>query len=315
MNAFLRLFALLLAVASLGNAAPPVAPGKRILFLGDSITYGATYVTFIDAALLLSQPETKYDVISAGLSSETVSGLSENGHAGGKFPRPSLHERLDRALAKAKPDLVLACYGMNDGIYQPLAEERFKAFRDGMTTLHEKVVATGAKIIHLTPPVFDPVPIAQKVGDGSDAAHPFRNYNDVLDAYSDWLIGQRKAGWEVIDLHGPMKAALAAKRATDATFTFSKDGVHPGEEGHKLMAQPVLDAWGMALKAGDVSSLPDGADFLKLVREKTDLLRDAWLTEIGHQRPGVKAGLPVSEATSKAMAADAKARALVLKKN
>ena len=50
--------------------------------------------------------------------------MSEEGHAGGKFPRPDLHERLDRALPKTKPDLVFACYGMNDGIYLPLDEAR-----------------------------------------------------------------------------------------------------------------------------------------------------------------------------------------------
>ena len=42
----------------------------------------------------------KFKVINCGLPSETVSGLSEPDHAGGKFPRPDLHERLGRVLAK-----------------------------------------------------------------------------------------------------------------------------------------------------------------------------------------------------------------------
>ena len=313
----LRTLLALALFSTLAHAAPPVAPGKRILFLGDSITYGASYITFIDAAMIFADPQTKYDVISAGLSSETVSGLSEPGHADGKFPRPCLHERLDRVLTKAKPDLVLACYGMNDGIYMPLSVERFQAFRDGMTKLHEKVIATGAKIIHLTPPVFDPVPIAQKVGDGSDAKHPYRGYNDVLDAYSEWLLAQRKNGWEIIDVHGSLKSALAVKRATEPTFTFSKDGVHPGDEGHQLMAQPVLDAWGIQGKAGDISAISNGAEVMKLIRSKTETLRDGWLTYTEHTRPGVKAGLPIEEATRKAAELDDTARKNVLsgKKN
>ena len=136
---------------------------QRIVFLGDSITQGGGYIEIIDAALIAQHPEVTKEIIPLGLSSETVSGLSEDGHAGGKFPRPDLHERLDRVLEKAKPQLVFACYGMNDGIYYPLGAVRTKAFQDGMKKLHDKVTATGARIVHLTPPVFDPVPIKARL--------------------------------------------------------------------------------------------------------------------------------------------------------
>lgn len=303
----MRYLLALLVLSSSLFAGPPVEPGKRIMILGDSITNGAAYVAYVDAAMILADPATKYDLISAGLSSETVSGLSEPGHAGGKFPRPDLHERLDRALAKAKPDLVLACYGMNDGIYMPLEESRFKAFRDGMTRLHNKVVATGAKIIHLTPPVYDPVAIPQRVDLSGEPGKNYARYNEVLDHYSDWLVEQRKQGWEVIDLHTPMKAALEKGRAADPKFVLAKDGVHPGDEGHRLMAQAVLDAWKIKTSAAEAGAK---ADFFKLVREKTDVLKSAWLSAIGHKRPGVGPGLPLEEATAKAAELDAKARAL-----
>ena len=68
-----------------------------------------------------------------------MSGLSEAGHAGGKFPRPDIHERLDRVLATVKPDLVFACYGMNCGIYLPLDDKRFAAYQAGIRKLREKV--------------------------------------------------------------------------------------------------------------------------------------------------------------------------------
>jgi hypothetical protein len=306
MRIMLRTLLYLVVFSSLAVAAPPVQPGQRILFLGDSITQGSQYVSCIDAALIMASPGVSYDVICAGLSSETVSGLSEPGHAGGKFPRPDLHERLDRALEKTKPDLVLACYGMNDGIYMPLSEERFKAFRDGMTKLHEKAIAAGAKIIHLTPPVFDPQPIAAKVDDSGEPGKTFRNYNDVLGRYAEWLIEQRKNGWEVIDVHGAMTAALAAERAKDPAFTYSKDGIHPNDAGHQVMAQPVLDTWAIIAKPSP--------EFIRLVHQKTCVLRDAWLSEIGHKRPGVKPGLSLAEANLKAEEFDAQARKLAATK-
>jgi hypothetical protein len=98
------LLSLLLAT---GLSAAELPQEQRILFLGDSITQGGGYIEIIEAALIAQHPDSDKIIIPLGLSSETVSGLSEEGHAGGKFPRPDLHERLDRALEKAKPQLVL----------------------------------------------------------------------------------------------------------------------------------------------------------------------------------------------------------------
>src|SRR5690349_16986849 len=127
----------------------------RIVFLGNSITYAGSYITDIEAYFITHYPNKAYEFINMGLPSETVSGLSEPGHADGKFPRPDLHERLNRVLALTKPDLVFICYGMNDGIYLPFDSGRFQKFKDGLVDVHHKVAQTGARIIHLTPPYYD----------------------------------------------------------------------------------------------------------------------------------------------------------------
>ncbi len=307
----IRPLSLLLSLLALALHAE-LPPEKRILFLGDSITQGGAYVEFIEAALIARHPDSDKQIIPLGLSSETVSGLSEEGHAGGKFPRPDLHERLDRALEKTRPQLVFACYGMNDGIYYPLGEERFQAFKNGMKKLHDKVVASGARIIHLTPPVFDPVPIKNRVlPAGLDKYEkPFEGYNQVLDAYSDWLLSMRQEGWEVLDIHGPFNAALAEKRRTDPQFTFSKDGVHPGPEGHLIMAGAVLKAWDLPVKPDGTPDHLNGAAILATIQKKHALLRPAWLSHVGHKRPGVAPGLPLAEAQAKAAELDAEARRL-----
>jgi lysophospholipase L1-like esterase len=297
------LFVFLLSLFSLSLQAE-LPPEQRIMFLGDSITQGGLYVEIIDAALIAQHPEADKEIIPLGLSSETVSGLSEEGHAGGKFPRPDLHERLDRALEKGKPQLVFACYGMNDGIYFPLGADRFKAFQDGMKKLHDKVIATGARIIHLTPPVFDPVPIKAKVlPAGLDSyPKPYQGYNEVLDAYSDWLLSMKQEGWEVLDIHGPMNAALAEKRKSDSEFTFSRDGIHPGPEGHLIMASAVLKAWGLKTKANGSPDHVNGVGIQDDITQKHAVLRPAWLSHVGHKRPGNAAGLPITEALAKAAA-------------
>ena len=222
----LRTLALVLATLA-AIVCPTLAedflPGvKRVLFLGDSITYAGHYTELFDAFIFTQFPDRHIEVIDCGLPSETVSGLSEAGHAGGKFPRPDVHERLDRVLATVKPDLVFACYGMNCGIYLPFDEARFAAYQAGIRKLREKVEKSGAKIIHLTPPVFDPLPIAARVkpADAVKDGDMFDGYNGVLDRYSAWLVEQGKAeGWRVIDTHSAMAAALAEKRRTDPAFT------------------------------------------------------------------------------------------------
>ncbi|MBK8091354.1 MAG: hypothetical protein IPK32_05010 [Verrucomicrobiaceae bacterium] len=308
MRSILFLFALSLSIAS---AALP--PEKRVLFLGDSITQGGGYIEIIEAALIAQHPDSQMEIIPHGLSSETVSGLSEEGHAGGKFPRPDLHERLDRALEKLKPQLIFACYGMNDGIYLPLGAERTKAYQVGMQKLRAKAAAAGARVIHLTPPVFDPVPIAAKVvpADKVDGSHPFQGYNEVLDFYSDWLLDMRdEKKWEVLDVHGTMAAALAEKRKSDPQFTFSRDGVHPGPEGYVLMARPVLDAWELKIQNDGTPAHLNGAAILAVIKKKHAILRPAYLTHVGHKRPGNAAGLPLPEALRQAATLDAEARRL-----
>jgi lysophospholipase L1-like esterase len=306
MQSFIRL--LLVLICTLGARADEFLPGKkRILFLGDSITYAGQYVDEFESFLIMKFPDRKFDVINCGLPSETVSGLSEAGHAGGKFPRPDVHERLDRVLATVKPDLVFASYGMNCGIYLPFDEARFAAYRAGIEKLRAKVKAAGADIIHLTPPVFDPLPIAKRVkpADSVKDGDMFEGYGGVLDRYSEWLVEQGKSqGWRVIDTHAAMVDAISAARKTNATFTFAGDGVHPNEEGHRVLAVALLKALGQDC---DPASVP--AELRKRVRQRGRILVDAYLNASGHKRPGMSKGMPLDAATAKAAELDAEIRA------
>jgi lysophospholipase L1-like esterase len=283
------------------HAAEAATPGelvkeaKRIVFLGDSITAGGRYVAAFDAWLVADRGANAPTVINMGLASETVSGLSEEGHAGGSFPRPDLAERLDRVLATAKPDLVFACYGINCGIYQPLDEKRFAAYQAGHQRLRNAVEKIGAKLIVVTPPFYD----AQK--------HPQQAYyNGVLDHYSEWLVGQRKAGWTVIDVHTPMTKEVLARREKDAKFTFAPDGVHPNEAGHWFIAQQLIAACGDTKSAAAESpeamlaahNAPKEA--WPLIERRMSVRRDAYVATAGHKRPGVGKGLPLDEAEKQA---------------
>lgn len=269
---------------------------KRILFIGNSITYAGTYVTNVEAYLVARYPSMKVEFINAGLPSETVSGLSEPGHADGKFPRPDLHERLARVLKQTKPDWVFACYGMNDGIYMPLDEERFARFKEGVIWLHDELLKAGVKnVIHLTPPIFD-----ERKSD-----HP--GYAHVLDVYSDWLLSQRETvNWKVVDIHEPMKAYLESHIQRDPSFALANDGVHPGSTGHWIISKEILIYLGeknltkVESIADALMTTPNGEQILELVSQRQQMMKDAWLTSTGHQRPGMNTGLPIRKAKKEA---------------
>lgn len=269
---------------------------KRILFIGNSITYAGEYVTNLEAYFTTHYPEMNVEFINAGLPSETVSGLSEPGHADGKFPRPDLHERLARVLKQTKPDWVFACYGMNDGIYMPLDKVRFEKFKKGIIWLHDELAKSGVKkIIHLTPPVFD-----ERMGGHTGYAH-------VLDVYSEWILNQRSvAQWNVADIHGGMKTYLENHIQKDTAFTLATDGVHPGKTGHWIISKDILLYLGEKniAAAESISDLlintKNGDPILQLISQRQMMMKDAWLTSTGHLRPGMATGIPLRKAKKKA---------------
>ncbi len=266
---------------------PPLS-GRRVLFLGDSITQNGGYVSCIEYLLCKSYPDRPFDIVSIGLSSETVSGLSEKTHP---YPRPCVHERLTRALNLVKPKTVVACYGMNDGIYHPPSADRLKAFQDGVLRMIREVQAAGADVILLTPPPFDPVPISGKLTkDGADDygyAHPYYRYDGVLKEFSRWIMDLRLPGVRSVDLNGPMTRYVDSRRREDTTFCFSADGVHPSPAGHLFMARQFLEALGVPVQTNDLDrewiEMLSGSLFT-LVNRHRKVRSSGWLDYIGYTR-------------------------------
>ncbi len=267
------------------------ATETRIAFLGDSITYAGGWPTRVESALRGDSKFRDAEIVNFGLPSETASGLSEPGHAGGKFARPCIRERLARILTQYKPTLVIAAYGMNDGIYLPQNKERFDAFKKGMTQLKKDVEAAGARIIFVTAPLYK-----------ADIAGKQAPYDAVLDDYAGWLNKQQRgAAWSVIDIRPELKKDVAAKKKNDAKFVYAGDGIHPGEAGHAMIAEIVCDKLWPALKLSGKPQIASG-NALATLSKRNNLLKLAWLTKTGHARPGIPAGLPLDKAEKQAAA-------------
>lgn len=203
-----------------------------------------------------------------------MSGLTEEGHADGRFARPDAAERLNKTLEKLKPDVVFACYGINDGIYLPFDQNRFVKYQQGMQSFNDAVVNTGAKIIYINSPLYD------------GRAEP-KYYAEVIEKYAHWLVEQKKQKqWQVIDIFSAMQKGLEQQRKVNDGFYYSKDGIHPNREGHWVIAKTILASLGEKVMDDFETSIQhflpnvDSARLFELVETRQSVMKDAWLTHI-----------------------------------
>ncbi len=286
-SALLTIAACLCLVGSMGAAEPaPAAPQpapQSFFFLGDSITKAGGYVRIIKAELLKQNPANQ--VYNFGHMSETISGLSEAYHPG---RRPCVLNWVDAVFAE-KPNWVIACYGINDGIYHPFNEKRFAAYQAGIETLIKKAKAANAYLILLTPPPFaykgPPLPpgttaeqrekFLAKANADADAeaqkdpkkfgyrtAYPY--YDQVMAHYCKWLLTlDSRQGISVVDIRTPMLAR--------ANETHGGDAIHPNGTGHAIMAQTFMEYWpAIQAKAKRGTASPTTAPSQPKGKPKTD---------------------------------------------
>jgi len=276
---------LLVTLAPAAHAAETACAlkgGETILFFGDSITQGGAYVEDVDAFLITRFPDKAFHIDNAGISSETISGTSEPDH---NPRRPWAHERFDRDVAAAKPDIVVACFGMNDGNYYPFDGLKFQKYRAGVRRLIDRCKRIGARTVFMTPPPFDPY--RRRAGD-PNAVHwgyryPAVDYDTVLEVYSDFLLGLRPEGFLVADVHTATNDHLRTRRQEKVSFFLAGDAVHPNATGHWLMAQTLLETLGVPADVAhakiDAGAMKALAGDVRNVRQEAGL-RFTWTTPL-----------------------------------
>ena len=269
-------------------ATAPLEGIRRVVFLGDSITHTGDYVADVEC-WLLSRGH-RLEIFNIGLSSETATELTAAENAehlkSAGFPRPFIGERLDRSLALVRPDLLFVCYGMNDASDLPEGPEGLNRYIEGLTRLRDAALRAGAKrVVLCTPPVYDPKkPISP----------PKRRHGANLEAYREWLLSKRSVGWDVVDIHGPMRRDLDYAKKLDPAFRYQADGVHPNRVGHWVMAREILSQFFAADLQG-ISSSPqffekNGEQIRDLVKRRMKIRYDSLMTQIGHSRPKIPGG-------------------------
>ena len=235
----------LAVIAALGAALPrataaePVlAPNARLAIVGDSITEQKLYSKFIETYLLACAGRPDISVFQYGWGGETAKGFSE---------------RMDNDLANFKPTVVTLCYGMNDGQYRPYADDIGRGYESAM-----RKVLTGLQRAGV-----------EKVVVGSPGAVDTRYFNNNRFAPLSGAEGYNinlgrlrdidralaeQTGQIFADVHQPMVDTMAkAKTALGNEYDVcGRDGVHPGPNGHLIMAYAFLRGLGCDGNLGEI---------------------------------------------------------------
>lgn len=221
------------------------ANGNRILFLGDSITQAGLYVSLIETYLWARYPDREVTIVNMGVSAETVSNTTEPNHN----PRPWVHHRVEQAMEIAKPNWVFICYGMNDGNYYPPRRDIQDAYLHQLDRLLDRIAPSGAKVVLLSPPPFDPTskPTQNLLPPGEEiyGYHlTYQHYDDTLSNLAGLALGAFSGRiHQFIDIHTPLKNYITLARQDDPDYKYG-DGVHPPSDGHMAFALAILEALG-----------------------------------------------------------------------
>lgn len=210
--------------------------GQTIAFIGDSITQQGGYVEKVKEYLQKEHADLDLKVVNLGLSSETVSGLSEPIH---DPPRPLLFDRLDQILKAAQPDIVFFYYGINDGIYHPFSKANFTAYQEGVQRFLKEMQEREIKVILMTPSPFvlkEKIPNSLEGDETYSYKNPYYLYDEeVLQVYRDYILSvEHPSILRKIDIHRPL--------LEQQKIAFGDDPIHPIEEGHQIISKAIIEA-------------------------------------------------------------------------
>lgn len=205
--------------------------GQRVAIVGDSITEQKLYSKYIELYLTACLPELDLRCVQLGWGGETAPGFAA---------------RMNNDLMPWKPDVVTTCYGMNDGGYRAYEDGIGKRYSQAMADVVARLKKSGATVVVGGPGVVD-----SKFFKGDQKA-----YNNNLKQLSEHAkkIAETE-GFPHADVFGAMMAAMEKAKSVlgEAYDVGGKDGVHPGPNGHLVMAYAFLKAMGIDGNIGAIT--------------------------------------------------------------
>lgn len=204
-----------------------------VAICGDSITEQKLYSLFMEEYLLMCQPQPGLQTVQFGWSGERAVGFVA---------------RQKNDCLVFKPTVATTCYGMNDGGYVATEPQRLEEYKTSTIGVVKNFKEAGVRFIVVgAPGVVD--------SDTYKRPIPASVYNQTL---ADFGAAAKQVATEqgvaFADVHGIMMDVMAkAKAKYGKEYPFAGgDGVHPGRNGHLVMAYAFLKALGCK---GDIGTI------------------------------------------------------------
>lgn len=235
-------------------SVPPFKKGERVVFVGNSITHGGHYHSFIWLYYMTRFPNSPVTLMNAGIGGECAWDIKD---------------RMQYDVFDRKPTYVVLTFGMNDTGYdvfmkdnrEELAAQRVEKSLDSYRDIERLLLDKK----HVTKTLIG--------GSPYDETTKFNGFilHGKNDAIRKIISAQRRSaeknGWGFVDFNEPMRRISLAEQKKDSTFTFCRvDRIHPDNDGQMVMAYLFLKAQGLAgRKVADVSV--DASDKRVLTQE------------------------------------------------
>lgn len=215
----------------------PFKEGERAVFLGNSITDGGHYHSYIWLYYMTRFPNMPIRVFNGGIGGDTAY---------------DMNKRLDGDIFAMKPSVLMVTFGMNDSGYYEYNGDNAKEF--GEQKYQESIKnyqqmekrfkdLPDTRIVMLgTSPYDETVQLKENT--------PFRTKNETIKRIVEYQKeSATKNGWEFTDLNAPMVAINQQFQQKDPAFTLcGSDRIHPDNDGHMVMAYLFLKAQGFVGK-------------------------------------------------------------------
>ncbi|UKK49141.1 SGNH/GDSL hydrolase family protein [Prevotella sp. E9-3] len=234
------IFSLLLTLfLCLGVQAQQVAPfkkGDRVTFVGNSITDGGHYHSYIWLYYMTHFPFDEMWMANCGVGGDTSL---------------EILNRLDGDVFAKRPTVLTLTFGMNDSGY-------FEYNGDEPEKFAAEKLATAKKYYYEIEKRLKARPETRMIMIGTSPYDQTSTFNDNVFKNKNNTIGKIVAfqdsaakanNWEFVDFWAPMNRINEEQQKVDPAFTIcGNDRIHPDNDGHLVMAYLFLKAQGMAGK-------------------------------------------------------------------
>ncbi|HEY3839998.1 MAG TPA: SGNH/GDSL hydrolase family protein [Bryobacteraceae bacterium] len=244
---------LLAALPLLASDAEPFRANDTVCYVGDSITHGGTYHSIVTLYYVTRFPSRTMHFYNEGIGGDRASTIMSDERY-----------RLNVDILGKKPTVASIMLGMNDvgrGDYDagksgPDIEARRAAslatYHDNMQKLIEALHNSGARLILITPSIYEEEPKFSVPGDPAPDTVGVNAALGKCGVQVRDFAKQFHAG--VADFYGTMNTVNDEQRKTDPLFSVvGPNRVHPGPIGHFVMAYAFLVAQDLPREVATIS--------------------------------------------------------------